>query len=339
MDAPANYLATPQTGMVALDFENEAKGDDSILFWAKRYWEAEVDGSPEGTLRAKRADLQLFLSYFSTVVGSDLVDYWTPSVSKGFRSWLDNPAPAKPSRSHQERYAPSSINRMLATIRHFAKYIESTRRFEAGPPMKNIKDLDLQTPVWKGLSELELMRLRAALDQVTQLAGRKQQMPLRNRAVFILGLDTALRAFEIATLNYDQYQGKYLKRVKGKASIYADVYLSADARRELDQYIAQERGTQPGALFVTNRGGMMSRQQIDRFLKTVAAQANAKLPPDEQINLHAHMLRHTSTKRVYEKKGPVEAKEHGRHKSFKQLERYAAQTQQEREETVDNLWS
>ncbi|MEZ6104212.1 MAG: tyrosine-type recombinase/integrase [Pirellulaceae bacterium] len=147
------------------------------------------------------------------------------------------------------------------------------------------------------------MRLRAALDQVTQLAGRKQQMPLRNRAVFILGLDTALRAFEIATLNYDQYQGKYLKRVKGKASIYADVYLSADARRELDQYIAQERGTQPGALFVTNRGGMMSRQQIDRFLKTVAAQANAKLPPDEQINLHAHMLRHTSTKRVYEKRG------------------------------------
>ena len=58
-----------------------------------------------------------------------------------------------------------------------------------------------------------------------------------------------------------------------------------------------------------------------------------------KLFVHAHMLRHTSTKRVYEKKEPVEAKEHGRHKSFKQLERYAAQTQQEREETVDNLWS
>jgi len=64
-----------------------------------------------------------------------------------------------------------------------------------------------------------------------------------------------------------------------------------------------------------------------------------KLPEDEVIKLHAHMLRHTSTKRVYEKKGSVEAKKHDRHRSFKQLERYATQTREEREETADNLWS
>ena len=83
----------------------------------------------------------------------------------------------------------------------------------------------------------------------------------------------------------------------------------------------------------------MLRQQTDRFLRQVAAHANAKLPPEEQIHLHTHKLRHTSTKNVYQSKGPVEAKPFGRHRSFKQLERYATQTREEHEEMVDNLWS
>ena len=95
----------------------------------------------------------------------------------------------------------------------------------------------------------------------------------------------------------------------GKGHSYADVILSADARRELDEYIESERGREPGPLFLTRTGGRMLRQQIDRFLRSVANQANSKLPPEENIKLHTHMLRHTSTKRVYEKKGPVAATE------------------------------
>jgi integrase/recombinase XerD len=78
---------------------------------------------------------------------------------------------------------------------------------------------------------------------------------------------------------------------------------------------------------------------MDRFLKKVAAHANAKLPADQRIHLHAHKLRHTSVKKVHDKKGPLEAKKFSGHRSFKQLERYATSTTPEHEDMVDGLFS
>ena len=311
---------------------------DSITYWLSRYWQTKVVGSPEGTVRAKRDDLQLFVDFFTQIVGSEAVDFWTPSVSKSFKVWLQKDSPAKPTRRHQKAYAPTSINRKLATLRHFARFIAEYRQFEAGHPFDGVKDLTIKTPDWNGIDDVALMRLRAALDQVTQLSNRRHQMPLRNRAVFILALDTGLRSFEMVGLNLDQYQGKYLKDVRGKGDHYADVYLSVSVRQELDAYIEQERGREPGPLFVTNRRGRMLRQQIYRFMQLVTNQANARIPADEKIQLSAHKLRHTSVKKVHDQRGAVIAKRFSRHRSFAQLERYAAQTRQEHEEMVDSLW-
>ena len=321
---------------------NRRKKEDSILHWFQNYWEQQVDGSPDGTIRAKKADFELFLSFFGTVVGSDDVDYWTPSLSKSFLGWLQKTNPRKPKRRHKKAYAPSSINRTLATLRHFAKHVIASRPFEAGNPMKGVRDLVIEEPEWNGLSDIELMRLRSALDQVTQLQTRSSQLPKRNRAAFVLAIDTSLRAFELESLDLAQYDGKYLRRVRCKAGTYRDVYVSKSAREELEAYINIERreyveNDKTGPLFVTNRAGRMSRQQIDRFLRQVMAHANSKLPPDEQIKLHAHKLRHTSTKKVYQNHGPVEAKKHSGHQSFKMLERYAGQTTEEREAMRDEL--
>ncbi|MCA9140814.1 MAG: tyrosine-type recombinase/integrase [Planctomycetales bacterium] len=311
---------------------------ESIVFWLTKYWQNKVLGSPEGTVRAKKSDLELFVLFFCDVVGSDSVDFWTPSVTKSFRSWMAKAEPLQPKRRFIKAYAPTSINRTLATLRHFAKFVMAVRPFESGDPFDGVGDLTIQEPGWKGLSDLELMRLRAALDQLTQLSNRKHQMPFRNRAIFLTALDTGLRASELVNLDFDQLGGKYLHKVKGKGNSYADIYLSSDARPAILKYIESERGDSSGPLFVTNRGGRISRQQIDRFLRQVASQANSKLPSGEHISLHAHALRHTGTKRVYLTKGPVEAKQFGRHQSFKQLERYAAQTPEEREAMVDKLW-
>ena len=83
----------------------------------------------------------------------------------------------------------------------------------------------------------------------------------------------------------------------------------------------------------------MLRQQIDRFLRRVCNQANAKLGKDEQIALSAHKLRHTGVKRVYERHGQLAAKRFSRHRSFAQLERYASQTMEEHEVMVDGIWN
>jgi integrase/recombinase XerD len=139
----------------------QGRKQGSMLHWVTEYWETRVVGSPPGTTRGKRDDLQLFLSFFTQVVASDCVDDWTPSLSKWFKAWLQNADP-KPPRKHVKAYAPSSINRMLATLRHFAKFIQERRNFEAGFPLDGVKDITLEEPEWNGLTDLELMRIRAA---------------------------------------------------------------------------------------------------------------------------------------------------------------------------------
>ena len=314
-----------------------ASNRDSLVWWAQEYWQSKVAGRAEGTVTAKRCDLQLFFDFFGAVVGSDQVDFWTPLISRNFKSWLLDKEPDPP-RKHQAAYAPTSVNRTLATIRHFARFIQNRRAFQAGYPLEDVADIKLEPPEWNGLSKLELMRLQAALDQVTQLSTRANQMPKRDRSVFTLAIATGLRASEIEALDFDQYRDKYLQRVRGKGENFRDVYVAKGAREDLDAYIHHERGSEPGPLFQTKTGGRYRRQYIDAFVKRVAGQANAQLPADEHIHLHAHKLRHTSIKRVHDKKGPVEAKKHGGHRSFKQLERYATPTREEAEATADKLF-
>ncbi len=43
----------------------------SLLEWFVRYGEAEVAGSPDNTVDAKRRDLQLFLTYFNRTLRWD----------------------------------------------------------------------------------------------------------------------------------------------------------------------------------------------------------------------------------------------------------------------------
>ena len=322
--------------LIVLETINNEK--DSLTYWLQRYWQTKVIGSPEGTMRAKHDDLLLFTNFFIAVIGSDAVDFWTPSVSKSFKAWLQKDSPKNPEREYEKAYAPTSVNRMLATLRHFARFVNQHRAFEAGSPFDGVRDLAVKSPEWNGIKDISLMRLRAALDQVTQLSIRKDQMPLRNRAVFTLATNSGLRASEMVGLDLDQYQGKYLKNVRGKGEQYDDVYLSVDVRDAFDVYIEQERGHALGPLFLTNRGNRLLRRQVDRFLKQVAAQANSRLPEDEKIQLSAHQLRHTSVKKVHDQRGELAAKRFSRHQSFAQLERYATQTTKEHEAMVDSLW-
>jgi len=80
--------------------------------------------------------------------------------------------------------------------------------------------LAIKNPDWNGLEDITLMRLRAALDQVSQLSTRASQMPLRKRASFKIALNTGLLAFEIENLEFSQYLGKFLKNVRGKVENY-----------------------------------------------------------------------------------------------------------------------
>ncbi|MBA8667604.1 hypothetical protein H1Q59_06855 [Holosporaceae bacterium 'Namur'] len=45
-------------------------------------------GSPTATIEAKKRDLNLFINFFQVSLGSEIIDLWTPSITKAFQGYL-----------------------------------------------------------------------------------------------------------------------------------------------------------------------------------------------------------------------------------------------------------
>jgi integrase/recombinase XerD len=118
------------------------------------------------------------------------------------------------------------------------------------------------------------------------------------------------------------------------------VIVPTEARHALDRYF-KERDKQcgsKGALFCTRKGGRLSRTQVDRALKQIAAQASAKLPPEERVRFSAHVLRHTFLRKLARKKGVEFAMEAAGHCSSQYIWRYVKPSEEEKAVAVEGLF-
>src|SRR5262249_44199938 len=145
------------------------------------------------------------LDYFIEVTGGDRKDLWTRSVTTGFVKGLG-----------KSGKKPTTINRVSATLRHAAAWVHRQKPFLAGNPCERIQDLKTDAPESKGLTALEVTRLKAAAEQLPRLKTRKNQKPLRDHALFLVLLHTGLRVSELLSLDLAQYEGKHFKNVKRK---------------------------------------------------------------------------------------------------------------------------
>ncbi len=98
-------------------------------------------------------------------------------------------------------YKATSINRTLATIRHAGRWLNNQRPLIAGDPLAQVKDVQVDSPDWNGLTSRQLMRLKAACEQRIKSCDRKNQNPLLETAVFYTLLGTGLHESELVTLN------------------------------------------------------------------------------------------------------------------------------------------
>lgn len=310
---------------------------NALSAWLSYYYSVHVKGAPEKTKRAKKKDLAKFILFFQTEVGHDLVDSWTPAVSKQFQKNLIKTISEKTGKP----YKATSVNRTMATIRHLGRWIHQQRPLLAGDPLVRVKDLQTDAPDWNGLTSKQLMRLKSACEQRIKSCTRKNQNPLMETALFYLLLGTGLRESEVVSLNVSQYRQKGLYEVSRHKSkrISQKIPLPQESRVYLDQYLEKRVAQEDAPLFITRYGTRLQTLDVYRICQRVLKQALAFLPEQEKFEFTPHKLRHTFLKKVTDKHGVHFAQELSGNVSIKEIFRYAKPSQDEMQETIEALFA
>ncbi len=310
--------------------------DLSLAYWAEKYLVEEVRGiQATNTLHAKVRDLKGFIEWYSQMNGHARIEDWLPQDTKGYLAYLER----------LER-APTTVNRIFATLRRFARWVNEQpgSPFRSGLPTRGIKELAIEEPGAKKIDRKDIFALFKAAENLTLTSTRKNARPWRNRAILAILFFTGLRVSELCQLNRSQYDGRYFSNVKRKGNSRGKVYLSADCRRYLDDYLQEERPNddpeeQSPALFLPVGGGKpVSRGQVASALNLIADEANKHRSEKNKIHLHPHRLRHTFGSMYREKsRSDTETAAALGHSGLKYVGRYVRKTDKEREALLDDL--
>ena len=238
------------------------------------------EGLAANTLAAYRRDLTLFARWLDQNAGRALVE----ASETDLRQY----ALARHAGS-----AASSTNRRLSVFKRFFRWALRERLLAADPTLKlDSARQPLRVP--KSLSEAQVEALLAAPDTATPLG-------LRDRAMLELLYASGLRVSELVTLKtVDVSFVECALRVTGKGSKERLVPFGEEALAWIERYLAEARAAILGrrtssALFVTGRGGPMTRQMFWKLLKAHALKAGIAAPLSPHTLRHAfatHLLNH-----------------------------------------------
>jgi integrase/recombinase XerD len=238
------------------------------------------DGLSAQTLAAYRRDLSL-------------LERWLQSAQhRSLLAARESDLLAYMAERHQATRA-STANRRLSVFKRYCRWALRERLIEADPTLKlSAARTPLRVP--KVLSEAQVEALLAAPDTGTPLG-------LRDRTMIELMYASGLRVSELVTLKtvYLSLDEGAL-RVTGKGSKERLVPFGAEAHAWLRRYLAEARGAilkgqASSALFVTARGGPMTRQMFWKLIKAHALQAGIHAPLSPHTLRHAfatHLLNH-----------------------------------------------
>ncbi|WP_151838831.1 site-specific tyrosine recombinase XerD [Acinetobacter radioresistens] len=179
--------------------------------------------------------------------------------------------------------SPRSIARTLSTLRSFFKFMRE-QQLRSDNPVATYKTPKLGRALPKDLSELDVEHLLHAPDTNTSLG-------LRDRAMLEVLYACGLRVTELLNLRLELINLKqgYL-RITGKGNKERLVPLGQVAIEWVEKYLNEARPqlykSATDYLFLTQHGGIMSRQNFWYAIKRYALQAGI------QAELSPHTLRH-----------------------------------------------
>ncbi|MBC2770400.1 site-specific tyrosine recombinase XerD [Pusillimonas minor] len=245
------------------------------------------DGLANNTLAAYRRDLSAFTQWLGDTQGKTLIHTQTSDIQAWFAS------------QHATSKA-TTANRRLATLRRFFLWAKRQNHVQHDPCL-TLKSARQPTRFPKTLSEANVDALLTAPD--TNLA-----LGMRDRAMLETLYATGLRVTELVSLklldaNLDE---GVVRVVMGKGGKDRLVPLGAEAVHWMQHYMGASRPALLGpkrsdALFVTARGGAMTRQSFWLIVKKYALRAGITAPLSPHVLRHAfatHLLNHGADLRV-----------------------------------------
>ncbi|MFT4243488.1 MAG: site-specific tyrosine recombinase XerD [Acidovorax sp.] len=245
------------------------------------------DGLSRNTLAAYRRDLTLYAQWLAQEDASLSLD---ATAERHLQAYF--------AARHAQTRA-TSANRRLTVFKRYFHWALRERRIAADPTVRLLAARQpLRVP--KTLTEAQVEALLAAPDL-------GQPLGLRDRTMLELLYASGLRVTELVTLKTFQLGlSEGVIRVLGKGGKERLVPFGDVARQWLERYLHEARGAilggqQTDDLFVTQRGGGMTRAMFWVIVKKWAAVAGITAPPSPHTLRHAfatHLLNHGADLRV-----------------------------------------
>lgn len=343
-----------------------AELDESLAAWSSVYLSMAV-GDVRGAARRKNIDLHLqrFRAWYLRRYGHERLSTCLKIDVEAWLNALNAPKP-DPQAGKDEAFGlkAATVNTHLASLSGLCRWIDDKRPgfFQMGNPCARVKELPLPAVHANTLTPDQVISLKSVLHRLPALYARhglrhvqRQQKkkqapeaqarsrPYRDRAIVELMLSTGVRREELVILDLShielsagatltpealrQARKVKLLDVRGKGKHFRDLFLGADARAALADYLEKERPLDaehfgaPTALFVRawnapahndrdeNREGRLAVNTINYLIKKIGELHDAEqTSPERQLGrMHPHRLRHAFGFRLSETTGHKEA--------------------------------
>ncbi len=325
---------------------------DTLSFWKEAYFRYEVTTAPSSQ-RIQRRDIELFIDYMVQEEKNDNRISWSPRLSKAFQLYLQNET-----RDGRRRWGERTINRIMAHLKTFAKWIHKLKAFPLGDPMGKIKlfSIGAGLEIERAITPAERRKILDAADLLLEIGGRskdrsryrkterpkrKGYRPARNRAIIYLLIETGIRRQAVSLLDIEDVDfEKSVVKATEKGQARHTYQISREGLEAIATYLAEER-VEDGktwdlpALFVssgtnTKGNGRLSVRMINNVWYEVCERAGVK-------GKTPHSARHAMGKHIIEKTGNIAAVQRQLgHKNAAYSMQYARITAEELKEVIED---
>lgn len=299
---------------------------DSIRWWVEQYFAFEVT-TAESSRRVQRRDLELFLSFLEGETGDDSRRAWSPRLSRAFVDALKKQVRSERGERH---YSDKTINRVIAHLKTFAKWVHKLFPFPLDEPMGKIQSLPVgnSLEIERALTTQERRKMLDAADLLLRIGGeskdrtrhkggedgrprRKGYRAYRNRAIIYALIETGMRRAAVTRLDVDDIDARRKSvSVREKGALLHRYQISKEGLDAIRDYIKHERDRdnekwQSTALFLTadpagKGSGRLTEQMVNHIWDDVAELAGVE-------GRTPHSARHAMGRHIIEKTGNIAA--------------------------------